>query len=380
MSIKKNIEDLRHVLYRLKVKLLYNSSIGKSLRESVWKIAGADDGVSTPHYERKRIFDNHGMNHIQDPRVIAKFQRENTAWSEQRDAIYQLDGDITIEPENSLAYLSGNRFFLPTRSNSHEYLVPNAAKDFIHRALRRDYTHYDALIHLDGFVGKNLYHFFDEAVNALLLLLKDGTTDLTIPLLINEKVYRAPYVQHVLALPDFKDLPVIIQRAGEWIKVKHLYKAMPSYALWPDCYQLMARHVIKKPHRRIFLNRKASFQRRLSNNEAIEAIVRAHNFEIVYAEDLTYAQQIQLFAETEYFVGLHGAGFTNLIYSDLAQVHILEIFSESLVHPHYYWYLELLKVKYYDAMMGSPLDVNWNYRLDEAQFSRQLDLMFSPAS
>ena len=380
MSVKKKIEDLRHILYRLKAKLLYNSSIGKSLRESVWKVAGAEDGVSIPYMEKHRIFDNHGMNYIHDSRIAARFQHENNSWSIQSDVIYVLDGDITIEPENSLAYLPGNRFFLPTRSNAHEYLVPNAAKDFIHRTLGRKYTYYDTLIHFDGFIGKNLYHFFDESVNALLLFLKAGNIDSTIPLLINEKVYRAPYVQYVLALPEFKDKRVVIQYPGEWIKVKHLYKATPSYALWPDCYELMARYVVKKPHRRIFLNRKASFQRRLSNNSAIEAIVKRYNFEIVYAEDMTYTQQVQMFAETEYFVGLHGAGFTNLIYSDLARVHVLEIFSESLVHPHYYWYLELLKVNYYDAVMGSPLDVNWNYQLDEAQFGKQLDLMFAQDS
>jgi len=377
MNVKKKFDDLRHILYRQKVKWLYNSSVGKSLRQSIWKVAGAEDGVSTPLMERSRIFDHHGMNHIHDARIVALFHHENTTWSMQRDAIYLLDGDITIEPENSLAYLSGNRFFLPTRSNAHDYLVPNAVKDFVHRTLRNKYTHYDSLIHLDGFVGKNLYHFFDESVNALLLLFKDGTTDFTIPLLINQKVYHAPYVQYVLALPEFKDLRVVVQQPGEWIKVNHLYKATPSYALWPDCYELMARHVIKKPHRRIFLNRKPSFQRRLSNNEAIEAIVKRHNFEIVYAEDLTYIQQVQMFAETEYFVGLHGAGFTNLIYSDLTRVHVLEIFSESLVHPHYYWYLELLKINYYDAVMGSPLDVNWNYGLNEAQFSKQMELMFA---
>lgn len=380
MTVKKNIENLRHILYRQKVKLLYNSFIGKSLRESIWKTASAKDGVSIAYMEKHRIFDNHSLNHIHDFRIATKFQHENNSWSFQSDAIYLLDGDITVEPENSLAYLPGNKFFLPTRSNAHEYLVPNAVKDFIHRILRRKYTYYDKLIHLDGFVGKNLYHFFDESVNALLLLLKAGNVDLAIPLLINEKVYRAPYVQYVLSLPEFKDMPVVIQRKGEWLKVKHLYKATPSYALWPDCYELMARHVVKKPHRRIFLNRKASFQRRLSNNETIEAIARRNNFEIVYAEDLTYAQQVQMFAETEYFVGLHGAGFTNLIYSDLSRIHVLEIFSESLVHPHYYWYLELLKVNYYDAVMGTPLDVNWNYQLDEALFSNQLDLMFAQDS
>ncbi|WP_426060756.1 glycosyltransferase family 61 protein [Hymenobacter sp. B1770] len=375
MNIKTSIEELRHISYRFKVRLIYNSAFGKALRKTTWKIAGPDDGVVVTYSDKHHVFDKHTTNHIQDARIIEKFAWEVNRWSLQSDVIFKLEGEITVEPKNSLAYLSNNRFFKPTRSNAHEYLVPEISKDLLHRAFSRKYTHYDALIHLDGFIGKNLYHFFDESVNALLLFQKVDNTDLRIPLLINEKVYTHSYVKYLLALPEFKDLQIVVQRADEWIKVKKLYKATPSYSLWADCYVTMARHVVKNPHRRIFLNRKPQFQRRLTNNAAIEAIVKQYGFEVIYAEDLTYAEQVAMFAETEYFIGLHGAGFTNLIFSDLSRVHVLEIFSESLVHPHYYWYLELLKVNYYDAIMGSVLDVNWNYSLDEAIFSEQMRLM-----
>jgi hypothetical protein len=377
--MREKLQELRHIAYRLKAKLLHESAFGRAIRGISWKAATEADGLETVYFHQVDVFRAHTMNHIRDEQAIRILTMEVQAWSSQRDAIYLAQGDVTIEPENSLAFLPQRKFIVPTRSNAHEYLRPPLLKALLHRAFGKAYTHYEALVHFDGFVGRNLFHFFDESLNAYLLLRDKGNIDGDIPFLINERVYKLPYVQYVIGLPELKGIRWAVQKEGEWIRTNRLYKAMPSYRYWESCYALMGKYVRKEPHRKIFLNRKRYFQRRLTNNEAIETILKAHGFETVYAEDLSYAEQVQLFAETRYFVGLHGAGLTNLIFSDLGVVHVLEIFSESLMNPHFYWFLELLKVNYYDAIVGSAFDVNWNYSIDETRFGKQLQTMMQQA-
>jgi capsular polysaccharide biosynthesis protein len=133
----------------------------------------------------------------------------------------------------------------------------------------------------------------------------------------------------------------------------------------------------KNPHRRIFLNRKSFYQRNIKNIDKLTEILKRYDFESIYAEDLSYEQQVAMFRETKYFVGIHGAGLTNLLFSDIQSLRVLEIFSESLVHASFYRFLEMLGVAHYDAITGTPFDINWNFTVDETQFESQIKTLIS---
>jgi capsular polysaccharide biosynthesis protein len=145
--------------------------------------------------------------------------------------------------------------------------------------------------------------------------------------------------------------------------------------IFPETYRLFAAE--KKPYRKIFLNRKSFFQRNIKNIKRIEEILQGKGFEMIYAEDLSYEKQVELFREVKYFVGIHGAGLTNLLHSKIDELYVLEIFSESLVHASFYRFLEMLHIKYYDAIVGSAFDINWNFTIDENKFRERVELMLS---
>ena len=142
-------------------------------------------------------------------------------------------------------------------------------------------------------------------------------------------------------------------------------------------YQLLDKKYVKKPHRKIFLNRRPKFQRRLANNEQVEMLLHAHGFETIYAEDLTFEEQIKVFNDAKYIVAIHGGGVTNVLFSNIAHVHLFEIFSEDLIHPHYYWFLEAIGIGYYDAIAGSRLDVNYNFSIDFPTFKSGIEKMLT---
>ncbi len=54
--------------------------------------------------------------------------------------------------------------------------------------------------------------------------------------------------------------------------------------------------------------------RKIINEAKIVELVKSHGFQVVFCEDLSYSQQVQLFAEAELVVGMHGAGLVNQIY------------------------------------------------------------------
>ena len=50
---------------------------------------------------------------------------------------------------------------------------------------------------------------------------------------------------------------------------------------------------------------------------------------------MSIAEQIELFYDADYVIGVHGAGLVNIIFS--SQINVLEIFPTSYVIPHYFY-------------------------------------------
>jgi Glycosyltransferase 61 len=70
-----------------------------------------------------------------------------------------------------------------------------------------------------------------------------------------------------------------------------------------------------KPHRRLYVSRQGASRSRILNEDQFTAIIEAHGFVTVVAEELSVQQQIELFAEAEAVLGVHGAGLTNAVFS-----------------------------------------------------------------
>ncbi|UOR03942.1 glycosyltransferase family 61 protein [Hymenobacter aerilatus] len=66
--------------------------------------------------------------------------------------------------------------------------------------------------------------------------------------------------------------------------------------------------------RRVYASRSRQKTRRLLNEEELLPLLLANGFEVVYFEEYTLEQQIQLMQATSIFVGLHGANMTNLLF------------------------------------------------------------------
>ncbi len=88
--------------------------------------------------------------------------------------------------------------------------------------------------------------------------------------------------------------------------------------------------------RNIYISREGN-TRALVNESELHPILRAHDFEIIRAQDLSFVEQLRLFSEARIIAGPHGAGLFNAMFMPPGGF-VLEI-----INPHY-WYPRLAPI------------------------------------
>ncbi|MBX0292130.1 glycosyltransferase family 61 protein [Hymenobacter sp. HSC-4F20] len=113
------------------------------------------------------------------------------------------------------------------------------------------------------------------------------------------------------------------------------------------------------PHRRIYVSRAKQAVRRVSNEVAVEQVLKKHGFETVFFEDLSFKEQMALMQETAVLVGLHGANLTNLMFLQPTAKVIELINLDSEKYLFYFFLASYFNISYYASTCRSATgDVN----------------------
>lgn len=83
----------------------------------------------------------------------------------------------------------------------------------------------------------------------------------------------------------------------------------------------------------IFISRKKSNARRIINEEEVINTLAEMDFVTYVLEDINWQEQVKIFAQAKIIVAPHGAGLTNMIFSQNAT--IIEIFGDKVSHFFY---------------------------------------------
>jgi len=113
---------------------------------------------------------------------------------------------------------------------------------------------------------------------------------------------------------------------------------------------------------RIYISRADADQRHVRNEAAVESLLNEFGFESHVLSDLAVSEQVHLFSRAEIVVGPHGAGFTNLIFSEDPSV--IELFPESRIKPFFYALAAELGYEYEYIICGDDGDANVLVDLD----------------
>jgi capsular polysaccharide biosynthesis protein len=120
----------------------------------------------------------------------------------------------------------------------------------------------------------------------------------------------------------------------------------------------------RQSNRRILISRRPTSRGRIRcilNEDELFAALEPHGFERLALEDLSMAEQIDLFYDADVVIGAHGAGLTNLLFAQGAKV--LELFPQDNVVPHYYFLCKAMGHDY-AFCLGNGNHRKANFRVD----------------
>jgi len=125
----------------------------------------------------------------------------------------------------------------------------------------------------------------------------------------------------------------------------------------------------RKRDKRIFISRKDAVMRRILNEEELLEVLEKYGFQQYVLEQMTLEEQIELFYNAEVVIGSHGAGFSNIIFSE--KIHIIELFPSKFIWmPVYYFLSKSMQHNYHYLCSGGELNyTNFDRILSEKKLS-----------
>ncbi|MDB5133933.1 MAG: glycosyltransferase family 61 protein, partial [Mucilaginibacter sp.] len=217
--------------------------------------------------------------------------------------------------------------------------------------------------------------------------------------------------QLILVLPDFyKDADFIMGSlepfnirniffipAGKSLMVKNLclpqikpvcdsYKAshIKQVRDFYRNYVLLKKDISVRREDKLYVSRQLAGRRKVMNEEEVLEILERHGFTIFYPERFSFLEQVAIFSDVKYLVGMHGSGLTNLLFmgkgTSLLELHKNQ--TNELNHPSpLFWYMaEALEINYYHQSCethGKEDYFEGEYQVDVDLLEKNLILMLS---
>jgi hypothetical protein len=131
----------------------------------------------------------------------------------------------------------------------------------------------------------------------------------------------------------------------------------------------------RKKEYRIFISRVSAYNgRHILNEEELLNVLKEFGFQRYILESMPLSDQIELFYDAEAVVASHGAGLTNLIFSEKAKV--LELFPSQFFSLHYYSLAQSMGHTY-QHWHGNEKTLNSNFSVNVPQVKILLERLLS---
>lgn len=228
------------------------------------------------------------------------------------------------------------------------------------------------------------YHWFFDCLPRVYALLQSITENITLIMPSGAPAFQVESLQFLLKdHPNFR--LEFMDKHQKWncenflfpsFVANHVSGFLPKPVcgllrekLWKG-YEVEA----KNPERKIYISRSKSTKRRIKNEAELLPILAKYGVEVVYPEELSYRDQVQLFFESRYIIGPHGAGFTNTFFSQKASV--LELHPETAIKPHYFLLCKGLDFDYH-YLVGSAADEKLDFTVSVEEFESKVREMLA---
>jgi len=292
-----------------------------------------------------------------DPRDLKLFQHE---FQKQifDSHVYGLSnvyllGKNTIRIKNSKLYLKHTYMSRPPLKN----IIKVILRFFQQR--RKKVKNIDSGVWIINNKSENYFHWMTESLTRVLSFQK---LNKELKVLLPEQFTRFEFV---LKTFDMLGIDYQIYSSDNLVRVNNLY--LTSHTAPAGNYNSK---IILELHsklnngsksvsgKRLWLSRKFSDRRYLSNEDELIPMLKKYDIEIIYPEHLTYSQQIEIFRKAEFIGGVAGAALVNMLYMETnKKVLELRTNNDELNNCHYSLAV-LLKHKYFYEKCKSDADEN----------------------
>jgi capsular polysaccharide biosynthesis protein len=116
------------------------------------------------------------------------------------------------------------------------------------------------------------------------------------------------------------------------------------------CFLGMDQVADKASESRIYISRSHATKRRVTNEDELIDFLVQRGFKILHLEDMSFREQIHVFANADVVVAPHGAGLTNLVWCNVG-TRVLEFFSPNYVNVCF-WCIAAARSMRYHYMIG----------------------------
>jgi len=212
--------------------------------------------------------------------------------------------------------------------------------------------------------SENYYHWFCDVLPKFMYLKQKGT-------LYNYLYYFPDFLQKTFVLETLKLLGVTYAFFDytKLLFAKNLYYISLTADIGsfrPSLQQLTRSFFInsfcsaKQEHispKKIYISRKKTVCRRISNEVEIETILAVFGFECYTFEDLSFGDQVQLMYQTKILISNHGAGLTNMLFLKEGSI-VFELRQENdALNNCYFSLADALQCNYY-YLLCKPQTIN----------------------
>jgi hypothetical protein len=227
--------------------------------------------------------------------------------------------------------------------------------------------------------AKNLYHWLIECIPRLFVLTKHKKDNITI--VIHKDICKLNMEILDSILEGIDNISIeFISKEEKWSFEEYIFPSFPanlnSGYLPNEIAYLMRDNIMgsynsdkNKEKNKIYISRKNADCRRVVNREDIYNVLRKNDFKVVRLETMPYSEQVSLLSSSDFIIGPHGAGLSNILYSDDAKV--LELFSPVRIRPHYFMLSKSLGHTY-DYLIGKKEGDNQDFFVNASKLERKI--------
>jgi len=124
--------------------------------------------------------------------------------------------------------------------------------------------------------------------------------------------------------------------------------------------------------KRVYISRDLAIKKRVLNENKLVSLLNKYDFKRVFAEKLSFKEQVEVFNTAKIIISPIGAGLSNIIFSD--NLKVIELMPPRFFGTHYFMLCKALGFKW-DYIIGDYKDQNKNFKINLNSVEEKINKM-----